>query len=148
MSAKYSDILELVMNKNNDYFLELNDQLQGLIKVEMCSVLPASRVYNVYSTRFAIQQEVTKHDKVEGWSSLIPNLKTVSQQSNATVKLTHIIGEEFGYLFFSTENNQEIYGVLKFKELKIQRSIELDSDFRLKGHFTESVFYLNGIKLN
>jgi|GEM_PF-6759410 len=148
MSVKYSDILELVKNKNNDYFLELNEQLQGLVKVEMCSVLAASHVYDVYSTRFTIQQEVTKHDKIEGWSKLIPNLKTVVQRSNATVKLTLIIGEEFGYLFFSTENNQEIYGVLKFNELKIQRSIELDSDFRLKGQFTESVFYLNGNKLN
>lgn len=148
MKIDFQTIQELVKNYKGEFLIELKDQMNGLIKIDCAFVRETQILFDIYARRYEIQRDLTKHDRIDGWKSLIPNLKIEAAIPNSITQLTVVITESFGYAIFSSPDFLTVFGVLKFKDLRVSRKAEIDELGQLKGNWAERQFFLAGKELN
>lgn len=143
MELSFEDIRKLSNHQGNYFSQEVRGELKGLIRVNPSVTLEASHAYGVYKTRHRIQLEVTKHDKIDGWEPLLENLQKIST-TKLPVELNLVLGEKYGFMFFTNPEHSDLFGLLRFKDQTIDLNRELDEYRKIKEHYSKYSFYLNG----
>ena len=141
----FHEIKKLAERTDNPFGKELVEDLKGLVLVRHYFEKEAKSLSHTYSTRYKINQEVTHFEGIKGWLPLIPNLKELAEEGNSRVRVISFTTENNHYLHFTSVDMNQLYGVLQFTEEKINRNTELTSNGELKGTWTDSVFYDNGV---
>lgn len=141
-------IIELANRHDHPFRDSLIDDLYGLILTRGVNDVDASSIADIYSTRYHINQTITKVDTIHGWLPLIPNLKEFAKNKNSKVRLIPIETENAEYLHFVSPEMNRIFGVLQLTHIKLERSKELNDEGQLKGTWgTECTFFDNHVEI-
>ena len=140
------DQIRILVNRNDHPFKsDLIEELKGLVLVRPYFEREANIISDTYSTRYHINQTITHFDGINGWLPLIPNLDRIAKQESKFVRVIGITTEQNQYLHFTSPDMKDLYGVLQFTEENIDRNSELTAEGKLRGTWTDCVFYDNGI---
>ena len=139
------EVKRIIEKSASEFRVEILNQIDGLIKIDRPFSQEASKTYNIFSTRHSIQKDITKHNYITGWNTLLPELEKVSHKEGELLKIFRITGEDCSYQVFT--NVGDVLGILKFTEIKIERNVELIDDKYLRGVRSDCSFYLDGERL-
>lgn len=113
-------IKKITKMEEHSYQDDLTKDLKGLIMVrDITDGTNAAHLYSIYSTRYHINQTVTKFEGVKGWLPLIPNLEKAAKDLNANIHVIPVTTEQAQHLHFLSDDMETLYGVLKFTNKKL-----------------------------
>ena len=141
-------IIELAKRHDHPFRDNLMSDLNGLILTRGVNDVDASSIAEIYSTRYHINQTITKVDTIHGWLPLVTNLEEFSKNKDSMVRLIPIETENAEYLHFVSPEMDRIVGVLQLTHIKLDRSKELNDEGQLKGTWgTECTFFDNHVEI-
>lgn len=148
MHFTFDNIRKLAQLADRQSRFNIAGQLDGLVQLYAHDIHSLNDTIDTFSAHHAIQRDVTKQKHIDGWQSLLKNLKLEAEKGkNNSVLQLHIICEKSGYLFFTTMDQQQLFGVLRFNNQGLSRIAELDENGHLRGTWTSRMFFLKGEEL-
>lgn len=141
-------IIKLANRQDHPFRDNILNDLNGLILTRGVNDVDACSIADIYSTRYHINQTITKVETIHGWLPLINNLEKLAETKDSKVRLIPIETENAEYLHFVSPELDRILGVLQLTHIKLDRSKELNDEGQLKGTWgTECTFFDNHVEI-
>lgn len=108
---------------SNIYINEMVDEIEeSEVLFHPPSKLKTRHLFKIYTDRFNMQKEVTKHNLVEGWSETLNNLE---EENDEYICIVSLVTKTASYIVFISTLIDRTIGVLKSRNNDLKKAMEL-----------------------